>query len=188
MINKSYTDKEIVVQIKDAFSENGFVRLESFIDVNEYGNLNSRINDEEGEIAKIPDRYSYSLIDNLEVEGLFASDKFNEFLGKVIGKKVGKMTLSVKRFGWKDYTLVHDDEAGKEEIRFFFILTDKWNVEWGGNIVYLTDDGEGQPIVFPITGNSFCIVKKRKDMHSFVKYVNNLAGKNSFVVVEGKIK
>lgn len=188
MINKSYTDKEILVQIKDAFSENGFVRLESFINENEYGEISNKIECANSELKKVPDRYSYSLIDNIEVEGAFNSNMFKEFLSKLIGKKIGKISLKVKRFGWKDYTLVHDDEAGKEENRFFFVIADRWNVEWGGQVVYLTKNGLGSPLVFPIAGNSFCIIRKKKDMHSFVKYVNNLAGKNSFVVVESFLR
>ncbi len=183
MINKNYTDKEIVMQIKDAFDENGFVKLESFFD----DDLNEKINGVKGKIAKIPDRYSYTMIDDITFENIFNGDKFKEFLGDVIGKKVGKINLKVKKFSWKDYTLVHDDEAGKEETRFFFIIAYKWENEFGGQIVYITENGLGNPLVFPIVGNSFCIIRKRKDMHSFVKYVNNLAGKNSFVVVEGKV-
>lgn len=187
MINKNYLQEEIIVQIKEAFSENEFVRLEGFLDEDEYNDLNEKINRGNGKLAKIPDRYSYSLIDNREAESVVNSSKFKEFLFRIIGKKFGKTKLSVKRFGWKDYTLVHDDEAGKEETRFFFIIADKWDSAFGGQIVYLTENGLGNPLVFPIAGNSFCIIRKRKDMHSFVKYVNNLAGKRSFVVVEGKI-
>ncbi|MDO8564279.1 MAG: 2OG-Fe(II) oxygenase family protein [Nanoarchaeota archaeon] len=186
MINKMYLDDGVIDQIADAFTQQGFIRLEKFLNEKEYIYFINSLNSADSKIEKVPDRYSYSLIECDEI--IFGSVGFKELLSKVVGKKVGKMTLSVKRFGWKDYTLVHDDEAGKEEMRFFFILADKWNVEWGGNVVYMAEDGLGNPIIFPITGNSLCIVKKKKDMHSFVKYVNNLAGKNSFVVVEGKIK
>ena len=34
---------------------------------------------------------------------------------------------------------------------------------------------------------SFVIINKRKDMLSFMKYINNHAAKDSIIVVEGKI-
>lgn len=186
MINKTYADKGVVAQIADALAQQGFIRLEDFLNRKHYLELFNSLHSLDSEVKKVPDRYSYGLIECKD--SIFSSISFRDFLSKVIGKKIKEFDLSVKKFEWKNYTLMHDDESGKEEMRFFFILANKWDSKFGGDIVYLTEDGLGNPIVFPITGNSLCIINKKRDMHSFVKYVNNLVRDSSFILIEGKIK
>ncbi len=185
MISPAYLTESTQQEIALAFKRNGFIRLDQFFEGRSYLAFSQPLWDASGKAIVIPDRHSYTLLPPSLASTPFMTPSFKKFLSTLVGKKITTITLTVQRFGWKDYTLVHDDEVGKEELRFFFLISGKWEVERGGILTYLTQNGEGEPLFFPITGNSFCIIRQRKDMHSFVKYVNHHAGKEKFIVVAG---
>lgn len=185
MINQAYLTNAVIKQMKEAFASQGVLKLNDFFDNPFYLNFSQKLWKAESEHTEIPDKYSYNKINNGILRGLFSDESFFELLNKILGKKAKKVEINIRKFGHKNYTLLHDEEIIDRDTEFFFIISGKWEANWGGNKVY--SSGEGEALVFLPEGNVFCLINSR-NRQSFVKYINHHAGKESFILIEGKIK
>lgn len=85
-----------------------------------------------------------------------------------------------RRFGHRDFILLHDHEEPTPGWRAYFFL-DEWDPVAGGRIVFVKD-GENLGVVTP-QANTLLIVKQEKGVRMFVEYVNHHAGKNRIRVL-----
>ena len=184
-MNNTYAGKDVSAELTSAFRKKGVLRLDQFLAGEDYLRFAQQLWNLKGTLTHRPDQYSYIALSSALAQQLFASSTFKTFLSSVVGKKITRIAHSTQIFGWKNYTLVHDDHAGTERLAFFFCIAGTWDTSWGGTVTYLTGNGEGQSLLFPPQGNCLCIVQQRKDMHSFIKYVNHRAGKERFIIIEG---
>lgn len=175
MINKIYLERENFNEMKKIYSQTRVLVLDNFFEDLVYKKLLKLI-DIKGYKKYRADKYSYEEIEN-EISDFFGSE-FEEFLEGITEKKGFK--LSFKKFSWKDYTLIHDEE-GKDGVDFFFFVSDSWKDEWGGYKVYTAEE----PMIFSVQSNRLCIID-RNGLNDFVKYVNNKA-EGCFVLVEGNV-
>ena len=119
---------------------------------------------------------------------LFNSEEFLDFVERLIGKKIGKAKIKIKKFRHKDYTLLHDEEMKKEKekrLEFFFFICEDWNFLYGGNKIFVIGEKNEKTFVFTPSGNSFSLVNKDKNIKEFVQYVKHFARDREFVIVEG---
>ena len=158
------------------------LRLDGFFSNGFYKSIFEGIKRVNGERIKIAGRHSYEKLDVMKINEIFKNKEFVNFINLISCENFNDYEINVKRFRQGDYTLVHDYIAGKG-IEFLFILADKWDDKYGGYVVYT--DNKSKSMIFSIKGNSFILINKR-DVGRFVKYVNHLAGKRSFVLVEGR--
>lgn len=186
-MHEAYARQEVLAQLAQAFEEQGIVRLEQFLTDKDYLAFARQLWDAKGKIKQVPDQYAFTTLSSKLASFLFTHAEFRAFLERVLGKKSIR-AFSVRKFGWKNYTLIHDEHTSKEQIRFFFCVAGEWDAHWGGTLTYLTGDGEGTSLFFPVTGNCLCIIRETQDMHSFIKYINHHAGKEQFIVVEGIVR
>lgn len=177
MINKVYLDENVLKSMGEFFSENGFLVLSDFFEKECYEQTETSL-ESSGERKIIPDKYSYGELESAE------SEEVHSFIRKIAGEEDLKFKTEVKKFGHRDFTLLHDSETVGERYEFFIFVCDEWDSEWGGMKVY-ADSSDSDPLVFLPIGNTFCLVRKGEDMGSFIKYINNHAGENKFVLVEG---
>ena len=184
-MNELYHGGSVGAELTSAFRKQGVLRLEQFLAGEAYVRFAQHHWNVQGTLTNRPDQHSYVTLSPTLAHQFFTSSAFKTFLSTVAGKKITRITLSARAFGWKNYTLVHDEHASKEHFSFFFCIAGTWDASWGGTLTYLTRNGEGQPLLFPLQGNCLCIVRQRKDMHSFIKYVNHRAGKERFIMIEG---
>ena len=119
------------------------------------------------------------------IEKLFLSKDFLDFVNFICGKKYRKCSVWINEFQHKDYTLLEAFGQDREGDEFFVIFSDSWDDLFGGQIIYKTDDDS---FIFSINGNSFVLINKKKDMARFLKYINHLAGKKRFYVVDGRFE
>ena len=96
---------------------------------------------------------------------------------KVIRAVTGKSPKSweVWSFGWKGHLIVNDSALEKPGIDAVLDLTEKWNDEAGGELIYV--DGSGGYAATMPEFNKLLIFRRNKGTHRFVRYVNHLAGK-----------
>lgn len=178
MINELYKKGNVILEIKNSLEKNKVIKLEEFLTekIKNSGKLKFKK-------EKIADRFSYEEAKNKELEKIFLSKEIKEFLKKITKK--GIKNIRVLRFGHKNYRILHDEKNPQKEEKFYFFVCKKWKHESGGNIAFKKEDGK----VFYLTPthNSLSIVKKEKNWEEFLQYINHLAGKEKFILIEGKL-
>ncbi len=85
-----------------------------------------------------------------------------------------------RRFGHRDFTLLHDHEQPTPGWRAFLFLDDL-PVECGGQLVF-SADGETLGAFAP-RENTLLLVRQRRGVHAFFQYVNHRAGKRTVRVL-----
>ena len=114
--------------------------------------------------------------------GLYAVRSPRTALQREIRAYVRALTRSTtvqepdRRFGHRDFTLLHDHEQPKPGWRAFLFLDDL-PAECGGQLVF-SADGETLGTFTP-RENTLLLVRQRRGVHSFVQYVNHRAGKRT---------
>ena len=170
--------------MKTSYLQKGVLKLDGFLKDSVYNELIKLILDIKGEQVKIPDRCSYQEMGDLSGVGkLFSSKEFLSFVSIITGKSFSNVDLNIRKFENGDYTLLHDSDKIHNRTEFFFIFADKWNAEWGGQIVYT--DLDERSFIFPVDWNCFCLINRDDELGRFVKYINHLAGKKCFILIEG---
>lgn len=184
LITTLYTYPAIVENARLAFKRNGFIMFNDFFTKEEYAKVFSLLKRKRFEHIDEPAKCSFAEVESFpELEGMFKSDKFIDFLRGVSGKKKVEVDISVKRFTHKDFTLLHDDDESETGLKFFFIFADSWEENAGGKTIFMT---KKEPLLFPVVGDCLAIVDVKKDMRDFVKYVNHFS-RGSFYKVEGVV-
>jgi len=186
-VNNIYLNNSVLDKIKKSYikSDPNKIILRGFLKDGIYQQIYSKLKKQKIEQIKIPDRFSFKKHNLLsEVKDIFNNKEFREFLSIIIGKEVKKINLETREYGWKDYTLLHDSEAVGKRIEFFFIFAPNWDDFYGGSKIY---EKKGKAFVFSPIGNSFCLINKKKDVLGFLQYINNYAGSQSILLVEGWI-
>ncbi len=177
-MNDVYTIVDNFPVLTEQFkSDNVFqsVVLFEFLKPEMYQELRKEILD--GSFVKVinPIMYSYSSQDKISerLTNLFESKElllFLEGVTEIEGLKLNKLTVS--KYEWKDYTVMHDDANLEEGLDVFIDFTEGWDdVTAGGQITYYL--GSDQYYTLPIAPNSVGIVHTLSGYQRFVKYVNN---------------
>ena len=167
-----------------SYLDNGLIRLDEFFNEDFYKDIFKRLRRNYGERVKLADRYSYEKLDVMELDKIFNDKEFLNFINLISCENFNNCEINVKKFGVENYTLLHDS-TGRKRMEFLLIFVDKWDDKFGGYIVYT--DNEEKSLIFSVKGNSFILINK-KGMKRFVKYVNHLAGKKNFFLVEGRLE
>ncbi|MEK6889204.1 MAG: hypothetical protein AABW80_03805 [Nanoarchaeota archaeon] len=186
-LNDRYASEKMYKEMGEHFKANKekALKLNEFLKEDSYGGLKELL-ERDAEKKKIANRFSFEEMGiDKKIECIFADLDFLDFAGAVVGRKIKKGEIKVKRFKHRDYTLLHDSDDVKPGIVFFFFICSGWNGEYGGEKVYL---GGKQPLICMPEPNTFYLLKKQEGVREFVRYVNNLAGKNAFIIVEGKLE
>ncbi len=173
MINKKYLDN--IEQIRKVFYANKEIQLSDFLGKKSYEEFKKKINK-----IKLAKKVQPMCCSYDEAEISLPKD-IADFIFLILKKKIEKARLLC--FKWKDYTILNDEVIEKPGIDVVFDLTDNWNNNAGGSIVYV--DGSGEYTKIPPSGNTLIIVERKKNVQKFVKYVNHLAQKKRcFIIAE----
>ncbi len=188
--HESYQDKEVLSELQRTWNETTPSRLllSDFLDEQLYRTILHELKEAHFEEKKIADRYSYGLfIGENSLSDALSSNAFLTFLQNVTGSKYKQLKIEIRKYSWKDYTLLHDAESKKSKIEFFFFLpsVSEWDYFWGGTKIYQTEGGEGQPLVFIPTHNTLGLVDTSKNALGFTQYLNHYVGDEYVIVVEG---
>ena len=150
------------------FGKEGFVILRDFFTKEEYKELRNKIAELDFKKDVNIVHHSYS-----QAEFSFKDDFF------------GNLKCKTYLFTWKDYQILHDKFVEEPGIDVIIDLTDHWNAQWGGVVTYV--DGSGDYTEILPLANSVAIVKRKKGMNRFVRYVNHYAkGKRILLVCKFK--
>lgn len=104
---------------------------------------------------------------------LLENEVLLKMLGDLIGKNVERISGNALKFSHKDYIILHDDDLPEPGYDLIIDLTEQWNNEFGGTLVYT--DGEGTTVDIVPNYGSISVVQRTENLHYYVKYVNHHA-------------
>lgn len=181
MVADMYRVPQTIKALSNALRTDGFVQLDHFVPDEQYLELANYAWGNGKQVLRA-DQHSYAEVSPALFQQVFSSTEMKEWLGHIVGNKVQKVSLSVRQFSHRDFTLVHDvQEGGKAG--FFFIFAGMWDVAWGGTLT--VNRGALPALEVGLKGNRLFLMRSRAGWHPFVQYVNHLAGKERFVIVQG---
>lgn len=185
MINSFYLNEDITKQINNTLDKEGIVRLDDFFEGKSYNSIFRDVSKLKFIKSDFPNKfsYSYSKIPK-NILQLFFDDSFLSFIEKISGRKLS-IDLSLRKFEHRNYTLLHDELKKDKGLIFMLFFTDNWKDEFGGMKIF---ELKKEKIIVSPKQNSFFLVNLKQETRSFVKYVNNLAKKNFYYVIEGNLK
>ncbi|OGZ62814.1 MAG: hypothetical protein A2639_01960 [Candidatus Staskawiczbacteria bacterium RIFCSPHIGHO2_01_FULL_34_27] len=170
MINKIYLNN--FEKIKATFQKEGSITFIDFFQEDFFKILQKDVETLNFKKEKDPTAYSYS-----QANYLFRSKEFSKFVKKLSGRNLRRPIAYL--FEWKDYTILNDQIKSKTGVDIVFDLTEYWQPEWGGMIIY--SDGEGKYIQITPNRNSLTIIKRRG--RKFVKYLNNKSQGRRYILM-----
>ena len=173
--------KQIYLQdlkkLKEAFysdKEFSHLILFDFLEDEFYRHLKDRIDQLQFKKDKQPLTHSFSKAEagELLIE-LIESVNFKILINAITNKNIDRKNIFVYNLTWEDYTILNDQK--KEDGGFDIIIdfTNYWDKSYGGSLIYV--NGNGDYLKIPTKKNTFSIVKRKKGVNRFIKYVNNHA-------------
>lgn len=174
-INPVYLKEQMIKAIRQKLQTEGsvsVVTLADFLVEKEFKRLCLELSKLSYVSQKHPLQHSYSSTERSHmVQELVLSEKLGSFISKIIGKTPS--LFQIRRFGWKDYTILHDEAEALGEFEVFFDASSEWDVCAGGALMYV--DGIGEYFKVPVCGNQLIIVRRSRGVQRFVQYVNHHA-------------
>ncbi len=184
MIQETYLLLDTKEQLRLAWQSEGYVQVDHLLSVEDYIRL-AKCAWGKGKQVERPARYSYGLVSSVPLVSAFSGSVLSGWLGSIMGGKVRIKDVSIRHFGHGDYTLLHDAVYTAGVAQFFFIFSGMWDPAWGGGLTVHRD--KASPLQVGLKGNRFFLVRSRDEWKPFVQYINHLAGKETFVLVQGTI-
>ena len=184
MINPALLRPKVMEALNENYRQNNpkGVQIQGFMGAESYKKFLAAIAKVNFRKAEIRDMYSYFEAQSPAMN-FFSSKEFLSFAAAVTGKKPKAANCSLRIFMAGCYTLLHDEAADKKGAEFYFDLTPQLSAKSGGEIIYLTK--EGQKLMIPPSPNMLVLAGSGR---SYVKHVNHLAGDKGRLVVYGLIK
>ncbi|HLD87309.1 MAG TPA: hypothetical protein VJB12_04555 [Candidatus Nanoarchaeia archaeon] len=188
--NPAYKNQETISQIRRAFSKNTnlpSVTLQKFFDESVYSSLQSAFRKQKfaKKVDRMHYRYSTSPLPKALKE-ILNNENFIALCSRIMGTKITRIEGALYSFGWRDYTLLHDEAMEQPGFDIIIDFTDSWPQDAGGIIVYV--DGTWNYHHIPPTPNALSLTKREENVQKFVQYVNHKAGKKSRVLFLGTFR
>lgn len=188
-INPLYLVPETIAQVEKTFHSHKDIKsiqLGQFLLAGKAEKLQKALEKSKWAHAYVPHMYSYSITTNesafKDFLALLNTNGFKTLIGTMIKKQIKVVRPHALSFVHKDYTLLHDNIDDKEHILCAFDFTKEWPENAGGQMIFTHPESE--PMIFPPSFNAMNIVSVSKDVHMFVKYVNNNSAKKKIFVIE----
>ena len=185
-INESYKEKGTVAIVKEIYKQNPkvpSVTLQQFFTESSCKKLQKVILNAKKELKIDYIHHKYKeCASPKELESFLKDKEFIKLLHKITGKTYKIVSSSAKMLAWKDYTLIHDKYLEKPGLDIIIDLTDDWDYQNGGAVIYV--DGTGDYVPVTAERNSLTIVKRKPTVHKFIKYLNNkTCGKERILII-----
>eukprot|EP00123_Amoebidium_parasiticum_P022380 comp86257_c0_seq1/m.48466 comp86257_c0_seq1/g.48466 ORF comp86257_c0_seq1/g.48466 comp86257_c0_seq1/m.48466 type:complete len:542 (-) comp86257_c0_seq1:349-1974(-) len=190
-LNPDYLKPEAVTKIGEHFVEQSSVQLQGFIRADRYEALKNGLEnahkDPQGDTCVSfqalgpPHQRHYSR--GCGASGIVAdfaaflrSSAFWTYLSNVSNLQLARGTLELRKFGHRDYTLLHDSDqtVGVEalDVQYTCLVgVSKWDMAWGGFTSYLA--GKDELLTVLPEDNTLSLVFRDEETMRFIKYLNH---------------
>lgn len=188
MINKIYLKIENTAKLRDIFLANErlpSIIMPDFLGKKDYAMLENAAKKCRYKTEKKPMHFNYSVSHMPKpLANLLKSDAMKQLVSKITDEKIKNIGGKLYSFGWKDYTLLNDEKIEKPG---YDLILDfgNWDESFGGIVTY--SDGMGNSDALKQAENMLIIIKRKKMMQKFVKYVNNKAGSRKRLFFMGNL-
>lgn len=198
-ISLKYLNVEINTEIQQQFQEDSEVSLENFLLPEKYALLCEELSAMKWKVVGPRNKQYYKTSDKplvtvSEFLDLLKSDAFAVLLSHCTGLPLSKqyddpdctefsenafgiMSLTLSRWESGFYTLLHDQETVDlpERLHLFYHadLYEKYDVDAGGYISFISHSDEEPLLVVPPQNNTLSLVFTRPDEFGFTKYINS---------------
>ena len=188
--NPAYKNQETISQIRRAFSKNTnlpSVTLQKFFDESVYSSLQSAFRKQKftKKADRMHYRYSTSPLPKALKE-ILNDENFIALCSRILDTKMKGIEGAMHSFGWKDYTLLHDEAIEQPGFDIIMDFTDAWPKDAGGISVYV--DGTGNYHHIPSSSNTLTLASRKEGVSKFVQYVNHKAGQRSRMLFLGTFR
>lgn len=192
-INPQYLDYQTLVRASRLFRSDDAVPsilLPDFIEKSLFRDVQKKLKTIpwKKEVQPLLHKYRRAVVSQ-SLSELFSSDDFLVVLSHVIKRSVQGIRgidVAAYRFGWKEYTLLHDTAVEEQGFDFLIDFTSHWDAAWGGAVYYA--DGSGDFTSLPVQENSLVVIQRKEGVQKFVKYVNHKAGDAHRIFVLGTLR
>ncbi len=187
MVNPIYKKIETVQQLKHLFQQNTLlpsIQLHNFFTEQEYNKIKSLTASSQFQHQKNPLLCSYSAA-SIKKELSSFIQAIPQIVSSIVKKNISLQNFKLLQFQHKDYTLLHDKNIEPSGYDIILDLTEHWQPDYGGNLIYT--NGQGQ--VFTITSkpNTLSIIKRTKHFQKYIEYINHYAEKNKRYILIGTL-
>jgi|SRR3989344_2440046 len=169
-INPIYLREETQQKIRSSFLNSEFpaLILKDFFSTKFYTELEQKISSLKfkKEVAVVHHCYAVSSF-------TLSSKYFSAFLSLVTKKKMNDLCFTAYCLTWKDYLILHDRYLEKPGLDIIIDLTERWNSDWGGKVIFT--DGEGTVYPLEPARNSIALVERKKGLNKYIQYLNHQA-------------
>jgi hypothetical protein len=196
-VEKIYKKDEVMSQMSEFFLGEGFIQLNNFFDkkyvskiYGEFKKLNPQ------NFIKVYDpmtkkyeeiEISEKMFDIFLLSNFFRSKDFLDWVEIITSLDFEFSDLKIRRYSWKDFTLINDKEIEKEDkLIIYFDLTKDWKEEFGGYVTFLTKTEE--ILYLEPFYNTLTIIYKPKEVMKYLKYINNLSKGKEIIRFEIEFK
>lgn len=136
----------------------------------------------------VPDQYQYHTFRPASVTKkiveLLRSQAFAHLLSFTVQKKVRLRSIVCRCYAHRDYTLLHDKNKELPGFDVLLDLTPRWDGRACGHHSYVHNGNE--LVRVDSAFNTLTIVRRPKNVLTFVKYANHHAGKDKRFVLEAR--
>jgi hypothetical protein len=177
MINHSYLESSTLSELSSHFNSDPEFRtlsLAQFLDPEFYSILQKELKNTIFERDNRPIMYRRETAEpGTEILSLLSNSDFGTILNQILGHDFSIEKSTLMRYGVSDYQILHDNLVESPGVDVIIDLTDDWNDDFGGYVVYT--DGDGEFLTLSQKGRMLSIVDRGTSYHRFVKYVNHYA-------------
>lgn len=178
-VNSSYNTQKIREQIKEAYDQNNTFKsviLQKIFTDAFVNQIEKHIQNLSPRRKYQADSHSYSTTESKELTQLLNAQELNELLQFTINKSIKNLTWTYLEFEQQDYTILNDTTLDENAIDIIIDITQKWDTQSGGNLVYV--DGVGDYSNIPPSYNTLIIADRQNGNKRFMQYVNHYAKNN----------
>jgi hypothetical protein len=189
MVNLQYLNEGTIIQVRQAFRANKdlpSITLQKFFSDIGYQKLSKAVSKSafRKNVDKMHYSYGVAKLPN-ELKATLNDPTVKKYLSVLLDKDIKKIGGTLCEFGWKDYTLLHDEKVEKQGIDIIIDFTEEWDENAGGKIVYV--DGTWDSRNIPSSPNTLSLTIRKEGVSKFIQYCNHYARKNKRVLFLGSI-
>lgn len=179
LIHPDYLTEESMQQLRKEFAADTkfpSVACKDFLVAASYHELQKHMQRLKFQREERPGSHCFGQADvSPSVKKLLVSTELLEFLERLLGVNVQRVSWRAHAFQWKDYWLLPEktEAAGVDIV---MDISKGWNEDAGGLLVYR--DAAGNFRKLPALGNMLAIVERKTGVQRYVQYLNCYAGKN----------
>ncbi len=189
-LNKFYTTKDTIKEMKDYFENEGFIQLNDILNKN-YAKKVKEIILKQNFICeykpmfhkrKILNTKNLFDLETIKLIEYFKSKEFLEYIEEITDFDLSLNKLELCVYEHKDFIILNDKTTREDTIEVIYDISDKYKENFGGKLTYVSEEEE--LVYLEPTFNTLTILYKAEELKKYLKYINNNAKTNKIVRIE----